>query len=182
LGPVCLWSAYSVGTPARNARMDGVKVWDWDADTHTPACQMRHGFTMCVSQGGVWQQRDIYTYIYTLCIDIPLGRISQGGVWQQRDIYTYIYTLCIDIPLGCVSQGGVWQQRGIYTYIYTLCIDIPLGRISQGTGNARGRGPQHAASCPGYPTGLAAIIGCAPIGSRSESGGHVQYHMALPTL
>ena len=69
---MCLWSAYSVGTPARNARMDGVKVWDWDADTHTPACQMRHGFTMCVSQGGVWQQRDIYTYIHTLCITIPL--------------------------------------------------------------------------------------------------------------
>ena len=27
LYPVCLWSAYSVGTPARNVRMAGVKEW-----------------------------------------------------------------------------------------------------------------------------------------------------------
>ena len=29
-------------------------------------------------------------------------------VWQQRDIYTYIYTLCVNIPLGCILQGGVY--------------------------------------------------------------------------
>ena len=61
------------------------------------------------------------------------GRISQGGVWQQRDICTYIYTLCINIPLGRISQGGVWQQRDIYTYICTLC-KYPFGAYLTGRG------------------------------------------------
>ena len=42
----------------------------------------------------------------------------------QRDIYTYIYTLCIYIPLGCVKWDD-WKVTHSHTAPIYLCLPVP---------------------------------------------------------
>jgi hypothetical protein len=110
-------------------------------------CKTRHVYTGCIVRGGVWQQRGIYTYIHTLCINIPLVRFLQGGVsacgvyqtdisQYQTDISQYktdtsqyciriIPALTVNIPLRywLFTPAMQWRPRGQTAYLTGA--DIP---------------------------------------------------------
>jgi hypothetical protein len=68
--------------------------------TRTPPCGIRYIYRVSIIQGGVWQQRDICTYIYTLCINIPLRLCG----WQRE--------LCGNADTSAGQDPGATRVKG----------------------------------------------------------------------